>query len=257
MTDSRVLRGWRVLCTRPAAQGQALATLLRERGAEAVELPLFRIEPHGDATAHRQRMSAARNWAGWIFTSANAARCATALDADHWPTLFAVGAATARALAAHGRPGAQCADSGSSSETLLDLPALRTPEGQRFLLCTGVGGRTAIETTLTARGAQVERLELYARLPVEHAADDVLRALQNVDAIVCTSGESVERLHALTPAAAHAALHSRVLVVPSPRVLELARLLGFLTVRAPAQTSDEALVACLEQRLAESAHPPT
>lgn len=257
MTDRGVLRGYRVLCTRPAAQGEALAALLREHGAEPVELPLFRIEPHGDTSAQAQFMDAARTWNGWIFTSANAALRATALDQGPWPTLFAIGAATARSLAVQGRPGALCSAEGSTSEALLDHPALRAASGQRFLLCTGVGGRDVIETALSARGAQVERLELYARVPVEHSTAEVLRALESVDAILCTSGESVERLHALAPAAARATLLSRLLVVPSQRVLELARRLGFLTVRAPAQTSDEALVACLEQGLSESAQPPT
>lgn len=251
-----ILCGCRVLSTRPAAQTQALAALLRERGATPVELPLFRIVPHGEAALHRQRLDAARHWSGWIFTSANAARCAAALDDAPWPSLFAVGAATAHALTAQGRAGAQVSETGTGSEALLAHPALRAPRGERLLICTGVDGRTALDTELAARGAHVERLELYAREPVAHAAEEVARAISTVDAMLCTSGQGVERLHAITPDNLRPALLSRLLVVPSPRVLELARRLGFSAALAPAQTSDEALVACLELGLAESARPP-
>lgn len=252
-----MLRGRRVLSTRPAAQGQALVARLRALGAIPVELPLFRIEPQGDDAVQARRLDAARAWSGWIFTSANAVRRAAQLDQGRWPALFAIGAATAHTLAELGHPGAQTAESGSNSEALLDHPALRAPLGLQFLLCTGVGGRGLIEAELAARGAQVERLELYRRVPLTYTAEEVAHAIGNVDAILCTSGENLERLHALAPADALALLRSRVLVVPSPRVLELARRLGFLSVLAPPQTSDEAWVACLEQGLAESAHHPT
>lgn len=251
------LRGRRVLSTRPAAQGQALIAQLRSRGAIAVELPLFRIAPAGDPGRQRAQLCAARGDSTWIFTSANAARYAAALDAGPWPALLAIGAATAGALAELGHPGAQFPSAGSDSESLLALPALRDPSGQRFLLCTGVGGRGLIETALSARGAQVERVELYRREPVDYGVDAVTQALQGIDALVCTSGESLDRLRVITPLRTWRSLLSRVLVVPSPRVLELARRLGFTAVRAPVQTSDEALIACLEQGLAESAHTPT
>lgn len=250
------LRGRRVLSTRPAAQGQTLLALLTARGAIASELPLFRIAPAGDPLTQRAQLSTARSEATWIFTSANAARCAAAIDAGPWPALLAIGAATAGTLAELGHPGAQFPEVGSDSEALLALPTLRTPRGKRFLICTGVGGRALLETELVARGAQVERVELYRREPVDYAADVISRALRQLDALVCTSGESLERLRAITPDSAWPSLQSRLLVVPSPRVLELARRLGFTAVRAPVQTSDEALIACLEQGLAESAHHP-
>lgn len=246
-----------MLSTRPAAQGHTLVALLGERGAIASELPLFRIAPAGDPTAQRAQLASARSASAWIFTSANAARCTAALDAGSWPSLLAIGAATARTLAELGHPDAQFPDMGSDSEALLALPALRAPQGKHFLLCTGVGGRGLIETELAARGAQVERVELYRREPVNYTADIVTQALHNLDALVCTSAESLDRLRAITPDPVLPALLSRLLVVPSVRVLELAGRLGFTAVRAPVQTSDEALIACLEQGLAESAHNPT
>ena len=88
-----------MLSTRPAAQGHTLVALLNARGAVASELPLFRIAPVGDPTAQRAQLAAARSASAWIFTSANAARRAAALDTGSWPSLLAIGAATARTLA--------------------------------------------------------------------------------------------------------------------------------------------------------------
>lgn len=235
----------RVLVTRPTAQSASLEQLLLRRGFEAHSLPLFRIEAHGDTDVQRQQLAMARDWNGWIFTSANAARAAAALASGRWPTLYAIGDATAASLLTLGHPDARRSSTGSTSEALLDHPDLLAVHGQRFLICTGAGGRDLLERELRNRGAHAERLELYRRAPVAHAAAYVRVAIQTCDAIICTSGESVERLHALTPEDVRAALHARLLVVPSARVLELARGLGWSAIRAPATTSDEAWVDCL------------
>lgn len=208
-------------------------------------LPLFAIEAHGDAQAHRAALEQACHWNGWLFTSANAARAAASLGAGPWPTLYAIGAATAATLTELGHPGARRVSSGSTSEDLLGHPDLREVAGQRFLICTGAGGRDALERGLHARGAQATRLELYRRVPIAHAPSHVAASVDSVDAIICTSGESVEQLLACVPAEHRASLFSRLLVVSSARVLELARRLGWSSVRAPAMTSDEALVDCL------------
>jgi uroporphyrinogen-III synthase len=233
----------RVLVTRPQLQSPKLETLLRDRGVEPVALPLFAIEAQGDAAGHRATLAQARDWSGWLFTSANAARAVAALDAGRWPALYAIGAATAATLAGH--PGARHASTGSTSEDLLEHPDLRDIAGQHFLICTGAGGRDTLERGLQARGALATRLELYRRVAVDYAPAHVTRCVDTTDAAICTSGESVERLLALVPEDRRALLFSRRLVVPSARVLELARRLGWSSVRAPATTSDEALVDCL------------
>jgi uroporphyrinogen-III synthase len=237
--------GLRVLITRPAAQSAQIEALLRRHGADVLSLPLFEIQSAGDAASHARLLDTARGWDGWLFTSANAARETAKLDAGAWPTLYAIGEATARALAGLGHPGARHAMTGSSSEDLLAQADLQRVEGRRFLLCTGQGGRDLLAPGLIARGAQVQRLEVYRRAAVEHSEGAVRAAAAGSDAIVCTSGESLERLCQLLPNDLRSAVTSRLLVVPSPRVLELARRLGFAEVRAPQRTSDESLVECL------------
>lgn len=257
---SSVLQGRRVLVTRPAAQCANLAALLDSRGAIPVLLPLFVIEPLLEPAGIRGVLDRFRLADGWIFTSANAARLCAGAEPDvataSWPALFAVGAATARALAEQGRAGARWAHHGNDSEALLALPELQRVNAQHFLICTGDGGRELIASRLSERGARVDRLALYRRTAVEHPPQALDAALMHTDAVIVSSGEGLQRLHELAPASDYPALRGRLLVGPSTRVLELAEQLGFSARRAPAEMSDAALVDCLEAGFATAIHPP-
>lgn len=242
---SRALRGLRVLVTRPAHQADGLCQRLEAEGAEAAKLPLFEIEPIGEAVLHAQWLAEAQNYDGWIFTSTNAVRLAAELHAGPWPTSYAVGAATASALEALKRSSVIAPEAGSSSEALLDRPELATVTGQRFLIVTGEDGRDLLQTTLEARGATVETLPLYRRRPVEYEMERVIAEVELADAVVLTSGEALDRLWALTPPVSHASLLKRRLLVPSARVQDQARELGFAAPLVPETVSDEAIVRCL------------
>jgi uroporphyrinogen-III synthase len=238
--------GLRVLVTRPAAQSGPIEQRLRDRGMSPVSLPLFEIVPCGVDATHRARLIEARSWDGWIFTSVNAARRAIALaPPTAWPRLFAIGDATARTLAEAGHAPVHIPPHGSTSEDLLEVPDLQSVHGHRLLICTGEGGRDALAPELRRRGAYVDRLDLYRRVAVEHSERRVRDLVEPCDAVICTSGDGLVRLHALLPEDLRARLAGRLLVVPSQRVLELARRLGFTEVRTSSKTSDEALVDCL------------
>ncbi|WP_428310880.1 uroporphyrinogen-III C-methyltransferase [Hydrocarboniphaga sp.] len=241
------LKGLRVIVTRPDLQAGNLALLLEAQGAEAARLPLFAIEASGDDEVTRGVLQAHRDDDGWIFTSANAVRYAAEIDereAD-WPTLFAVGGATAAALANAGHPGAISPDAQASSETLLQLPQLRQVADKKYLIVTGEDGRELIASELAARGARVDTLSLYRRKPVEHDEARVEAEVAMADVIVITSGETLDRLWRLTPDALRSTLLALQLVVPSPRVLEKALALGFTAPLLPETVSDDAIVRCL------------
>lgn len=239
--------GLRVLVTRPAAQSGSIERRLKDRGMQPLSLPLFEIVACGDDDAHRARLGEARTWDGWIFTSVNAAHRAIVLgrEVGAWPDLYAIGEATARVLAEAGRAPVRLPVHGSTSEDLLALPGLRDVSNRRLLVCTGEGGRDALVPELRRRGASVDRLDLYRRVAVEHPEARVRDLAGRCDAVICTSGEGLARLHTLMPEDLRSRLARRLLVVPSQRVLELARHLGFTEVRTPLKTSDEALVDCL------------
>ena len=252
---SPTLQGLRVLITRPAHQAEGLARLLAARGADVVRLPMQAIEPTRQPQQAARLMAAAREAYAWIFTSANAVRFAAQLDSGVWPQrLLAIGTATATALAGLGRGVPQAPDT-FSGEGLLELPDLQQLAGQRLLVVTGAGGLGALAAALQARGAEVEVAEVYRRVPLPHAEDAVLGALRGTQAIVATSGEGLEQLVRLTPAASQPTLFKKQLAVPSQRVVEKALELGFQRPPlVPEQVSDTAFVHCLQQW--HSALPP-
>ncbi|MDP3859677.1 MAG: uroporphyrinogen-III synthase [Stagnimonas sp.] len=251
MSGPTGLDGLRVLVTRPAAQSAPLRERLASAGAQVHSLPLLQILPPGDPLAARERLLQARGADFWLFTSANAVRGAARLGAmdglvpADWPeALFAIGRGTASALAALGR--IALAPEGATSEALLLWPELQQVGGLEVLVLTGEGGRGLIADTLAERGALVRVARCYRRERVAHAPDEVLAALAGVHVIVLTGGESLEALVALVPESQRAALYRLTLVVPSSRVVELARHLGFTgALLVPEAVSDAAYLARL------------
>jgi uroporphyrinogen-III synthase len=222
---SDALKGVRVLVTRPAHQAENLCRLIEAEGGSVVRLPLLAIEPGTRAAEARRLLAAPRDL--WIFTSANAVRHALPLLGETWPPrLAAVGPATAAALAAAGQDAARPL-AGASSEALLELPELADAAGLRALVVTGEGGVEVLERGLAARGAVVERAEVYRRVPLPYPPEAVAAALRRSDVVVVTSGESLEQLVRLTPEGSRALLLKKPLVVPGARVVEKARELGF------------------------------
>ncbi|HET8880908.1 MAG TPA: uroporphyrinogen-III synthase [Solimonas sp.] len=251
MSDGAPLRGLRVLVTRPAAQAETLCRLLEARGATPLRLPLQSIEPVRQPAAAARALTQARTADAWLFTSTNAVLHARRLDNGCWPRTIAVGAATAAALRQLGCD-VDLPDGASTSEAVLALPALRDVAGRRYAIVTGEGGRDALESTLRARGADVEVIAVYRRVNLPHDPHGAARLVGDADVAIVTSGEALARLLALMPAASAPQLRRLPLVVPSRRVVEQARRLGFSsTPRVPDQVTDAACLRCLEDWRAE------
>lgn len=248
------LDGLTVLVARPAAQAEALCALIEQAGGRALRLPLFEIAAVADPEAAAARLQAARAFDRWLFTSSNAIGHAAALAPPPWPPLAAVGAVTAAVLAGIAGTEVLVPEAGDGAEALLAHPALRQIAGQRQLIVTGEQTLPLLEAGLRARGALVEVLAVYRRVAVEHAAEVVGAALAQADVAILPSGEALTRLVELTPAAAQPLLKALQLALPSPRVVETARVLGFL--RPPLLPSRVADAAYLEvlSRL-RSGHP--
>lgn len=248
MATSDSLRGLRVLVTRPADQAELLCRLLETHGAEVVRLPLQAIEPARQEAAVARTLQQAREAWAWIFTSANAVRHARSLDAGVWPRCVAVGPATAAALQQIGIDSVVTPEREHSSEGVLAMAELQDVRDRRIVLVTGEEGRDLIETGLDARGARVERIEVYRRVALPHMPDALAQAIAAVDAAIVTSGEALQQLAQRMPAAAQAALLGLQLVVPSRRVVELAHELGFKALPLiPEQIADAGYLHCLER----------
>ena len=172
----------RLLITRGAADGAALARTLEARGHRCLLEPLFEIHPVAvPREALRRDLEGVR---ALLFTSANAVRAFAALEPGRaWPVL-AVGDATA---AARGAGFATVESAGGDVEDLAALAAkrLRTADGPLFhAAASAVAGdlKGALETA----GFTVRRRVLYEARPAEAFSPETERALTAgaIDAIL-------------------------------------------------------------------------
>jgi uroporphyrinogen-III synthase len=218
-------------------------------------LPLLEIEPIPASDTMRGMMQDLDAYCAVIVVSKPAARIGIDLVSRFWPRplalkWFSVGAATAQILKDHGLDVSFPAQ-GDDSEALLDLPQLREaiarPE-PRVLIMRGEGGRELLAERLRERGASVEYLELYRRDLPQYppaALPDRIKA-ERLNGLVVSSGQGFEHLHQLA-ADAWPRLARLPLFVPSPRVAELARAAGALTVVDCRGASAAALLTALRE----------
>ncbi len=159
-----------VLVTRPWGQQQALMDALRQAGYQSLYSPALHIEPLPLSDATRRVLMDLDLFHAVFFASSNAARLALAAMADLWPQWpvgvhwLAVGKATAAEITRwHLQP--TVPDGGFNSEAVLSLPCLQQLTEKKVLLCRGESGRELLAQTLSQRGAEVETLPFYRRLP--------------------------------------------------------------------------------------------
>ena len=144
---------------------------------------------------------------GVLYTSPNAVAAAAALQtlkARKGQQVLAVGSVTRRAL--HRLGVAADAPERMDSEGLLAMPQLAHVAGRRIALVTGAGGRDRLAPALRQRGAQVLRVDVYARVPLALAPRQ-LQALADALAnprqvlLPVSSGEALQRVLDGLPAA--------------------------------------------------------
>ena len=233
----------RVLVTRPQPANAQLATALRTAGYEVDQCPSLLLrgrEPSAPALARVHTADIC------VFVSVHAVQCA-------WPWLqtrlpqhcrhFAIGPATAAALRAVGVT-AEVPLESASAEQLLRLPQLQRVHGQRVLIVRGLGGLVLLADTLHERGAEVQLLEVYERVPL--AAADLHSHWAPPDCIAVSSGEGLQALIAAADALA-VPLRTLPVLVPSKRVAALALELGVARVIVCAGAGDAAVLAALRQ----------
>ena len=180
-----MLKGRRIVLTRPAGQARVLAEQLAAQGAVVHLQPLLTITP---ITYPPELISAReQSWDWGFFVSPNAVRYGVPWLQPRLPAqVAAVGMATAAALEQQGIKNIWVSPS-FDSEGLLALPPLQSLSDQRCLIVRGQGGRPLLGDTLRARGAYVHYASAYwrAAAPVNLTADLAL------DAVVITSSEAL------------------------------------------------------------------
>ena len=192
--EDRPLFGKRVVVTRTRAQASQLSALLRDRGAEPVEVPTIRIVQPDDGGAGLDAglgrlAGGAYDWL--VLTSANGVERAFAHVPDVRAVrakVAAIGPGTAEALTKH-RITADLVPERFVAEGLLET----FPDGPgRVLLARAAVARDVLPDGLRAKGWEVDVVDAYRTVPAEFTDDDAERAA-SADAITFTSSSTVER----------------------------------------------------------------
>jgi uroporphyrinogen-III synthase len=252
---SGLLGGACVVVTRPAGSGAALARNVRALGGTPLLLPGLAVRAVGDDASALRALHAARQAQLCIFTSPAAVRFAfRLLPALSLPTravMFGIGDGTRTALARHGLA-AHAPSRRADSEGLLALPELADVRGRRIALIGAPGGRDLIAPTLRRRGAEVDAIHVYERVPprLTRRHFSALAAAAEPLITLLSSGEALRNLGALLPADLLARLRRQALVVSSSRLAALAHTAGFTDVSVADSASPRDLLASASRRLA-------
>ncbi len=182
------LRGRRVLVTRE--EPGRLATLLEERGATVVHVPLIAVVDAADGGAELRAHLDRLDEFDWLVVTSPAGARRVADAARHHPTvrLAAVGSSTAGALAAAaGRdvdlvPGVQ--RGAALAESFAELAAARV------LLAVADRAPATLAESLTAAGHTVTTVTAYRTLSSPAAAADA--EVADADALLLASGSAAE-----------------------------------------------------------------
>ncbi len=153
-------------------------------------------------------------------------------------TLLAVGPRTAEVLHAAGL--AVRVPHTHSSEGLLRMSELQQIRGARILLVCGAAGRELLAPALVERGASVQRLICYQRVPATRLAVET----GTVDAIIAASGDGLKQIARLWFAAGGEP--GVALLVPSARVAEMAVELGFVCIHDCGGADTSAVLSTLD-----------
>jgi uroporphyrinogen III methyltransferase / synthase len=198
--DRRPLFGSRVLVTRATDQTTRLSALLREHGAEVLEIPATRLQPV-EMTAVRDAIADIDSYEWLAFTSRNGVQIfweqlrAAGLDARALAgaKIVAVGPATASALMTVGLAVDVQAER-FVAEGILEVMGTRDDvPGARVLYLAAADARTVLPDGLTALGADVDHVALYRSVPDE-AGRAALRELlsgEGVHVVTFTSASAV------------------------------------------------------------------
>ncbi|HEY4582829.1 MAG TPA: uroporphyrinogen-III synthase, partial [Lysobacter sp.] len=183
---------WYVISLRPRGQHQPLRDVARRAGHAAIALSPLRIRMHHDE-ASRAALAAALACDLVVFTSPNAVAAARSMTALP-PGLrtVAIGEGTRRALRRAGIAEVH-APARMDSEGVLDLPVLANVAGLRIGLVSAPGGRNRIAPALHARGARVQRADIYTREPcgLPRAGLRAMRGAAGRLALALSSGEAL------------------------------------------------------------------
>ena len=233
----------RVVVTRSVEDVDRLAERLTSDGHLPIKLPLLAIEPL-QSSVDIDNLPPTTTVI--IYTSVNAVRhgfeaISQAITNDGLVTI-AVGAKTRDELGEEGVRAESPAR--EDSEGILAFLVSLDQSPTHVLLVKGQGGRDLIETRLDRLGIHLSIIECYRRVWPDVSEANFLSAvsIESPSIIHVASGETLTRLTDLCWVHGVDALNTHTLVVPSQRVADQARELGWQSRIVADGAGDEALL---------------
>jgi len=232
MSSATPLQNLGIVVTRPEHQAGPLCARLTALGANVIRFPLLLIKALPLTATQQHILERLAEYDLAIFISPNAVTFGLQQLDGHWPAklkIAAVGQGSARALQQQGQPVDIFPTEHFNSEALLALPAMQQLQQQKTVIFRGQGGREYLAQQLQKRGAEVDYIELYQRLPPVGKIDTLLELWQQnkIQLIIITSSESLHNLYAMVASSGKAYLENTPLLVISTRTQRLALTLGF------------------------------
>jgi uroporphyrinogen-III synthase len=239
-----------MLITRSGEPGRALCARVKALGFNAVHCSPVELTGPADPEATAARLAASLPADRVIITSPEGIRQAMALvgrDSMARCLVIVPGPGSAGIAREFGLERVLCPSRGANSEAMLALQELDDVKGSRILILAAAGGRRLLEKALTERGAQVERVHVYRRLQ-KALPDGLEQSLAQASPVItlASSAGALEGLHDQLSAGGWNRLAQGLMIVPSERVAELARMLDCQQVRTADGADDEAMLKCLD-----------
>jgi uroporphyrinogen-III synthase len=251
------LKGFGVLVTRPEHQAGELVAAIENAGGEAIRFPVIEIEPYeaGDINRCLESLPDADIT---IFISTNAVFCGLSYGTDDGSAIAAIGPSTKAAIESAGKQVDIFPARGFDTEHLLAEVELQDVAEKNIRIIRGDGGRELLADKLRERGARVDYLPVYRRLPRAYSPN-LLAGLEHrwrdrqINCVVTMSVDSLDKLLDLLPPGCLDLLAATPMVTPSVRVMRTAsdRIPGadILLAKGP-KTGDvvQALIACRQSQ---------
>jgi uroporphyrinogen III methyltransferase/synthase len=245
MPRARPLAGLRIAVTRPAADAEELAGLLREAGAVPVLVPLTRVIPPASDAQLRHSLARLSEYHWVAFTSINAVRAVTAMAS--WEgvqaRIAAVGTATAAAVhALTGREADVIPAEFTASALAGALLASGSLRGTRVLWPRAERSRGELRHALEDAGAVVDDPIAYRTVADRSgaAALAAMARLGQIDTITFTAPSAVDSFADASPGSVRCAI-----AVIGPATAAAARARGLRVHVEPEQHIIPALVRAL------------
>lgn len=240
-----------VLITRTRPAAHELVRRVEALGMDPFECPPFELAGPEDPATVADDLLTALPADRVILTSHEAVRQAVKLagvEALDRALLIVPGQGTAGVGRELGLRNIVFPERHGTSEAMLAMPELRDVEGLDVVILAAAGGRGLMGEVLERRGASVQRIHVYRRIAcrLPERLDARIEASRNL----VTLGASLEAVRGLDEGLSDSArglVHAACLVVPSRRVAEQARQLGFERCFVAAGAGDDAMLAELSR----------